>query len=77
MSSEYDRENDSLYIYLREGVQRAYGESLDDTRYVDFGADGLPIGVELLRVSRGVKLEGLPEAQAIAELLHRRNMAVV
>lgn len=77
MTLDYDRENDSLYIYLREGVQRAYGESLDDVRYVDFGADGLPVGVELLRVSRGVKLEGLPEAQAIADLLYRRNLAVV
>ena len=75
MSLEYDEATDSLYIHLREGIPRAFGRNLDDTRYVDFGPDGKPIGVELLSVSKGVKLDGLPEAEAIADLLRRRHMA--
>jgi uncharacterized protein YuzE len=75
MSLDYDEATDSLYIHLREGIPRAFGRNLDDARYVDFGPDGKPIGVELLNVSKGVKLEGLPEAEAISELLHRRHLA--
>jgi uncharacterized protein YuzE len=74
MSLDYDEATDSLYISLREGIPRAFGRSLDDSRYVDFGPDGEPIGVELLSVSKGVKLEGLPEEDAIRELLYRRRM---
>jgi uncharacterized protein YuzE len=75
MSTEYDQAHDTLYIALREGIPWAYGHALDDSRYVDFGADGEPIGIELLGISRGVKTAGLPQAEVVAEILRRRHLA--
>jgi uncharacterized protein YuzE len=75
MSIDYDPDHDTLYIRLREGVPWAYGRPLDDSRYVDFGADDQPIGIELLGVSKGVKTDGLPQAEMVAEILRRRHPA--
>ncbi|MBI4504777.1 MAG: DUF2283 domain-containing protein [Chloroflexi bacterium] len=75
MRLEYDRDADAIYIWLRE-VPYAYGEDLDHARRVDYGHDGRPIGVELLGVSRGVNLDDLPEAAAIARLLQSQSIKV-
>jgi uncharacterized protein YuzE len=76
LSVEYSREVDAMYIWLRRGVERAFGRKLDDSRYLDYGEDGQPIGVELLNVSHGVETEGLPEKDAIERLLARRKIRV-
>ena len=76
MSIEYSREVDTVYVWLRRGVERAFGRKLDDSRYVDFGEDGRPIGVELLNVSRGVETGGLPEKEAIEQVLAQRRIRI-
>ncbi len=42
---------------------------LDDYRNIDYTPDGESGGVELLYVSKGVNLDGLPMANVIARLL--------
>ena len=68
MKSKYDAEADAIYIYLSEKPY-AYGTDLDDERRIDYASDNTPIGVELLCVSKGVNLDGLPHVDEIAKLL--------
>jgi uncharacterized protein YuzE len=64
----HDAEADAVYVRLAEGrVERTV--PLDDLRLVDYAADSSVIGVELLDVSDGVDLRGLPSAEVIAQLL--------
>jgi uncharacterized protein YuzE len=72
---EYDQATDSLYISLRDDVPRAFGRNLDESRYIDFGEDGQPIGIELLGVSRGVKTSGLPEEELVEKILRQRHVS--
>jgi len=67
---EYDSEADAIYIMLREPEGAVETQFIDDARYVDYDATGLVVGVELLGVSQGVDLSGLPEASRIAEALN-------
>ena len=76
MRLEHDRDADAIYVWLRDGVVQAFGEHLDDSRYVDFGDDRRPVGVELLNVSRGVDTDGLPEREAIGRLLASHRVEV-
>jgi len=64
----YDQEADALYITLRE-ARWSYTRALGPLRNVDYSADGVPIGVELLCASRGIDLRDVPEADAIGEAL--------
>jgi uncharacterized protein YuzE len=59
MHIEYDVEADALYITLKEAPY-AYGRDLDDSRRIDYAADGIPVGVEILFPSQGIDLAGLP-----------------
>jgi uncharacterized protein YuzE len=68
MRLERDPEADAVYIYLRR-KKYAYGVDIDVQRRVDYSADGTPIGVELLNVSTGVNLSGLPRALELGGLL--------
>jgi uncharacterized protein YuzE len=70
---EYDPEADALYIHLREAAYD-HGFDVDAQRRVDYGKDGLPVGVELLRVSEGVKLDGLPERATIEQVLRELGL---
>ena len=67
---------DAIYIYLREDVEQAFGLNLDDSRYVDYGEDQQPIGIELLHVSRGVNLDEVPDREAVGPLLARHKIKV-
>lgn len=75
MRLEHDAKADAVYVYLRDGAY-AYGENLDDERRIDYTASGTPIGVELLSVSHGVNIEGLPEEEKVARLLEAENIEV-
>jgi uncharacterized protein YuzE len=68
MKVKYDREADAIYIHLNEKAY-AYGKDLDHERRVDYAEDNTPIGVELLCVSKGVNVDGLPQSTEIAQLL--------
>ena len=68
MRLEHDPEADAVYVYLGR-KKYAYGVDIDGQRRVDYSADGTPIGVELLNVSTGVNLSGLPRVLELGELL--------
>ena len=71
MQVQYDPEADAIYIELRESEGAVENDQLDDRRMVDYDARGEAVGVELLFVSEGVDLEGLPEADVIAAALRQ------
>ena len=67
---EYDPEADAVYVRLNDR-RYARTEELDDYRNIDYDADGCAIGVEFLYVSKGVDLNEVPQATAVAEALRR------
>ena len=73
MKVKYDKEADAMYIYLNSKPY-AYGKDLDDERRIDYASDNTPIGVELLCTSKGVNLEGLPNADKIAEAIANKGV---
>lgn len=69
MRVTYDTDADAIAVHLREPDGAVETEVIDDVRYVDYDAAGNVVGIELLAVSHGYDLEGLPEADAIYEAL--------
>ena len=65
---EHDTEADALYVYLSEKAY-ARGEDLSPERRVDFAEDGTVVGVELTCLGEGVRLDSLPAADEIGDLL--------
>lgn len=72
-SLEYDPDADAAYITFRDAPWD-HMEILDDYRNIDYASDGEPVGVELLYVSKGVNLDGLPMTDAIARLLETAHI---
>ncbi len=64
----FDPEADAIYIQLLEG-KIATTKELDSNRLIDYSEDGRATGVDLMEVSQGVKLDGLPEAELIGKIL--------
>ena len=74
MLIQFDPEADALYIRFsaepsRRGEVRRT-DALDEQRRVDVGADGAVLGLEILWVSQGFALDGLPNEHEIGEALH-------
>jgi len=70
MHLDYDSEADTLYVTFREETQgQVVTHAVDERRYVDRDDLG-DVGVEVLFVSRGVDLSGLPRREEIAALLN-------
>lgn len=65
----YDPDADAVYAELRPAGGRIRTREIDDRRFVDVDEGGAAVGVELLFVSRGVDLDGLPESDRIAAAL--------
>ncbi|KKM83837.1 hypothetical protein LCGC14_1305290 [marine sediment metagenome] len=66
---ETDPTADAIYIQLLD-EPIGYSEELDDNRLIDRTLNpGKVVGVDLLAVSDGVKLEGLPEVETIKRIL--------
>ncbi len=66
---ETDPTADAVYIQLLD-EPIGYSEELDDKRLIDCTMNpGKPVGVDLLAVSEGVKLDGLPEVKIIERIL--------
>lgn len=55
----YDDEADALYVYLREDGEVARSVVIDEGRTLDYGADGQPVGIEILGASAGIRLADL------------------
>ncbi len=49
----------------------------DDRRRIDFAADGSVRGIELLYVSGGVDVTGLPEPGRLGRLLEKHSIKVL
>ena len=61
--------SDAVYIELSEGPI-SHTEELDDDRLLDHGLDpDRIVGIDLVSVSKGVKLDGLPEVEAVRKIL--------
>ncbi len=75
MRLERDEQADAVYVRM-SSEPYSYGKDLDDERRVDYGSDDAPIGVELLCVSNGVNVAGLPFADEIAALLEGSGIPV-
>lgn len=66
MRVNYDTEADAICVSLREHDGQLRSRNAGDwRRVVDYDEAGEPVGVELLAVSTGLDLDGLPEADAI------------
>lgn len=74
MELEHDTDADAVYVHIR-AIPYAGGLDLDDDRRIDYGDDGLPIGIELLSVSAGVNVAGLPHEDELAKVLGDRGIA--
>jgi len=68
MQVSYDEEADAMYVRFRPREGHIKSTRLDEQRVLDRDDTGV-VGVEFLFVSRGVNLEGLPEADRIAEVM--------
>jgi len=64
----YDPEADAAYVYLRDAAHVDRTEALPKDRLIDYMLDE-PIGIELLNVSAGVAMDGLPRADEVSHLL--------
>lgn len=66
---ESDSIADAVYIqFIDEPV--GYTQALDDNRLIDYTINpGDPVGIDLLAVSNGVKLNGLPEVEKVKGIL--------
>ncbi len=72
----HDKEADAVYLTLSAKAY-AFGEDLGADRRIDYAADGTPTGIELLSVSRGVDLDGLPYQDQIAGILAVEGLPVL
>jgi len=75
MEFKHDVQADAVYIYFSDKPY-AYGRDLDDERRIDYASDNTPIGVELLCVSKGVNLDGLPHVDEIVECMETEGIKI-
>lgn len=69
MHVRYDQEADAVYVGLRSAEGHMRSRRLDEQRVLDYDEHGALVGVEFLFVSRGLRVDGLPESDRIADLL--------
>ncbi len=66
---KHDKVADAIYIkFTNEAIGTT--KDIDNERMVDYGFDtGMPVGVDLICVSTGVKIDGLPKADEVKKIL--------
>ncbi len=72
--THYDPKADAAWIYFRKPsmIERpSSSEELDHLRLIAYDSTGEVLAVEILDVSKGVDLEGLPGQAEIKAELHR------
>jgi uncharacterized protein YuzE len=75
MKIEYDRGVDAAYFAFSSAAS-ARQEKLDDTRIIDYDADGETVGVEFITPSLGIDLTGVPRAAEIAREARKLGLRV-
>jgi uncharacterized protein YuzE len=64
----YDPDADMLYVRLsNEPVAKSH--ALDDSRIIDYSADGGVVGVEFVNAGEGIDLNDLPFQQRVEQLI--------
>lgn len=76
MSFSYDPEADAVAFWFNDR-KADYAEELDHRRNLIYAEDDSVIGLELLSVSKGVDLGGLPHAEELAEHLKRHKIRLL
>jgi uncharacterized protein YuzE len=66
MQIHFDPEADAVLVRLRDPGGDTAGDRLNERRIVHYDQADRPVAVELLFVSQGIDLEGLPEADRIS-----------
>lgn len=69
MHISYDTEADAIFVRFADGEGTPRNKPLDHQRYLVYDQNDELVGVELLQVSRGVSLEGIPRAKEIADAI--------
>ncbi len=65
----YDPEADAVDVKLCEASGPIRSKRLDEQRIIDYDGEGNVVAVEFLFVSKGIDLDGVPEADRIAAAL--------
>ena len=73
---KHDPTADAVWVVLSDG-EYAETRELDSRRLIDVATDGAVLRVELLDVSDGVDVTGLPSAGKIAAALARQGLKIV
>jgi len=73
---EYDERADAIYVPMAT-AEWHHQVNLDDRRILDYNENGLLIGIELLGVSNGIDVEGLPETTLLAKALTELGIAIL
>jgi uncharacterized protein YuzE len=68
----YDERGDLLNVRLRLHVSTPEAREFSGERFVEYDNDG-PVAIEFLHASEGIDLDGMPEADAIAQALQRMS----
>jgi hypothetical protein len=76
MKLRHDPEADAVSIDLRRDLPFHTCRMLDDARILDLAPDDTPIAIELLYVSHGVDVRGLPEEAAVTALLREHGISI-
>jgi uncharacterized protein YuzE len=75
MKYKYDKSADCAYIQIND-LPHAYTKEMDNTRIVDYAADGMVIGIELLYISDGVDTSNLPFESDLVKILTKHHVKV-
>jgi uncharacterized protein YuzE len=65
----YDAEADAVYVYVRPPGHVARTQVVDDSRMIDYAADGGIAGFEFLGVGGGIDLRDLPLSREVERLI--------
>lgn len=72
---EYDPDEGVAYVRLSE-AEISWTKSVDDSRLVDYAADGAVVGIEFLDVVDGIDLTGLPMRDRVEPLVRANGIPV-
>jgi uncharacterized protein YuzE len=64
----YDTGSDAMFVWFRDRTSTTRTRVLDENRFIKIDDNGI-VGMEFLEVSRGIDLEGVPNADEIRKAL--------
>ena len=76
MRYQYSKEVDCAYIHISD-LPYSFTKEIDLSRVVDYAKDSSAIGIELLWVSDGVNVSGLPYETEVRELLQHEGVKII